>query len=818
MADIPTLEAQEYEAAQGQKAKESGKPAMNSAAPWLDEIEKAGKRDKSWIDRGRRIVKRYRDDRGSTDATVRSGKRRFNILWSNVQTLKPAVYGRRPLPICERRFLDHDPTARIASTILERTLRFDIEENGFHEHVNRAVDDLLLPGRGVVWLRYEPSFGEAPAVSPEPEGGSIYDEGGAGSSGQSSVGAPVTANGGAAGGGSPGPGSLARTDAVGDAESPGVPPIVDECVYYDYIFWEDLRTSEARNWSEVTWVGVRRYMGKGELKRRAEETGENAWLKVPITKPKADSGRKAGRADGRDIEKGEVWEIWNMEDREVLFVAEGCPDIIETRPDPLGIEGFWPTPRPLYSTQTNETLEPVPDYAEYQDQAEELDSLTNRINSLMKSLKVVGAYDASAPGLQRILDEGHENKLVPVENWAAFAEKGGIDGAITWLPIKEIAAVLIQLFEARERIKQDLYEITGISDIIRGQSESVQPATATEQQIKGQFATQRLNARQAEVARYCRDLLGIHAEIAAEHYAPETLILKSSIMEDDGLTDDETAETEPGMGHNGGPPMDGMMAPPVMAPPVDPMEAKMEQIAAAIALLKNEKLRGFRVDIETDSTIALDAQQGKEQAVEFITAVTGYVEKAGMMIQAVPQSAPFLGKLLQWGIRQFRSGRDMESAADEFVEAMGTLAKAASEGGEQDPAVASEAAKAQADMQITQAETQAKMVEIQAKSQAEAATAQIKQQTMLLDAQIKLAELQAKERLMARQEEIAAAEHSRAMQMGSLDIMRETEGHNARMAEQQASHSATLEGIDAKKTATIEAARAKPKPANGGTK
>lgn len=729
---------------------------------WMAEIEKAEKRDeKTFIRRGKKIVERYRDRRGDTDTGMRGSKRKFNILWSNVQTLKPAIFGRMPEPVCERRFLDHDPTGRVASTILERTLRYDIEDNGLWCSMESAVLDLLLPGRGVVWLRYEPRFGEE--ISPAVQGGSPHDQTATGS-------VPTTAA-------SVDPSTMEEQSGgeygVGDAAS-----VIDECVYPDYVFWQDFLHGEARVWSEVTWVARRLYMGKPELRERAKLTGNKGWLNVPISPEKDASGRRMRTGDGESLQKGEVFEIWDKDTRKVRFVAKSVPDVIEERDDPLGLEGFWPTPRPMYATQTNDTLEPVPDYYEYQDQAEELDSITNRIASLTRSLKVAGVYDASDQGLQRIMDEGVENKLVPVNNWASFAEKGGLEGAISWMPIKDIAAVLIQLFDARERIKQDLYEITGIADIIRGQTDPNETATA--QQIKGSFATQRLQARQQEVARYCRDVLSIHAEIAAEHYAPETLILKSSILFNDGLEEDDDNEPmeQPGMGHNGGPPMDPMQPAPMgmapMGPPQpDPQAEKMALIQSAIELLKNEKLRGFRVDVETDSTIALDKQQNKEQAVEFVTAMSGYLEKMtqAALTPAGPIIVPFASKMLGWAVRRFGTGRDLEGALDQFTETANAAMKAqANAPPEPDPALQAEQMRAQAEAQKSQADvqiTQLKAALDAQQAQTDAAIAKMKadldMQLEQMKVGLKMEQMNAEANRDAQADELAQREHDRTM-------------------------------------------------------
>lgn len=778
---------------------------FKSARRWLTEIERAEKRDSKWVQRGRKIITRYRDERNDSSDGIQ-GRRRFNMLWSNIQTLLPSLYARRPDAVCERRFLDHDPVGRVAATILERDIRYEIEENGFHESVTGAVLDYLLVGRGQVWVRFEPGNG-GEAASPEQEGESAYDQAGNSPDQSATADGPLDAGspGGGAGSGVAGTGVPVDTAGMGagsylpaNGSSEDGMDAEPECVPVDYVNWEDFLTSQARVWSEVTWVARRVYMGKTEMAERAKATGNNLWKDVPVERPRDIYGRFVRAAEGEETSKAEIFEIWCKETKAVHFVAKGFDQVIEEVPDPLQLRDFWPCPKPLYATQTHDTLTPVPDYAEYQDQAEELDQLTNRLASLARSMKVVGAYDASATGLARILDEGMENKLVPVNNWAAFAEKGGMDGAISWVPIKDVAAVMLQLYEAREKVKADLYEITGIADIIRGQSDPRETLGA--QQLKGNFATQRLAMRQAEVARFARDIIRIVGEIIAEHWSPQQMVLASSIMQDEGVIAEETSSPEqpqnPMIGHNGGPPMGPTpLAPPpgpgvavtnsapvpmggigggaptpgaglnvsaaagsMPAPGVPPEVQKMQIIAQAIAMLRNDKMRGFRIDIETDSTIQPDAQQEKAARTEFLTGMATLLQQAIAGAATFPPVMSLAGKALQWGARGFRVGRDMESAIDEFLSEAAKFV-----GAPPDP---NQNAKNQADAVKLQADgekAKAEIIKAQIDAQTAQQQAQMDQQAKLLEAQLKQAELQAKLDQIRMDSERSQQEHVQKM-------------------------------------------------------
>ena len=88
-----------------------------------------------------------------------------------------------------------------------------------------------------------------------------------------------------------------------------------------------------------------------------------------------------------------------------------------------------------------------------------------------------------------MLTEGVDNQLIPVDTWAAFAEKGGIKGVVDFLPLDVIIVVVEKLFNIRQQLIQDIYQITGLSDIIRGASNPRETLGA--QKIKAQFASPR---------------------------------------------------------------------------------------------------------------------------------------------------------------------------------------------------------------------------------------------------------------------------------------------------------------------------------------
>lgn len=619
---------------------------------WLAEIQTAQKHFDAWYKRGRKILKRYRDER---DAATESAIK-FNILWSNVQTLQPALYAKTPKPQVDRRHLDQDPVGRVASLILERSLSHALEAYEFDEVMKAVRDDYLLVGRGTAWVRYEPTYGEP---TPGPDGEPFK-------------------------------------------------PVAYETAPCDYVGWQDFLHGIAPRWPLVPWVARQMHLTREQL---VERFGDEVGRAVPL-KPINGMDPDSAKAYGDVFSRAHVWEIWDKGTKTALWLCPDYPQLLDRKPDPLGLRDFFPCPRPLLATTTTDSLIPVPDYCEYQDQAQELDELSARIALLTKALKVAGVYDQSAAGLQRLLQEGCENELIPVDNWAAFAQNGGMKGSVAFMPLEEIANTLLQLYAARDKVKQDLYEVTGLSDIIRGASMASETATA--QRIKGQFASLRLTDRQNEVARFARDIIRLKAEIMSEHFAPQTLLTASGY------------EYMPG---------------------ADP-----QVFMAAVELLQNDALRGFRIDIETDSTVAPDQQAEQESRVAFLQAMGGFLQQAIPVVQGVPQAAPLMAEMLTFAARGFKAGRQLEQAFDQFGQTINQMAQAAQ--GEQGPDPAQEMA--------LQGE-QMKMQALQVKTQADMQKAQVDQQIMTLDAQAKQAEHQMKMAELQMQYELKVAEHQMRM-------------------------------------------------------
>jgi hypothetical protein len=652
---------------------------------WHDQIEAAQKVFDKWEKRGHKIVKRYRDERDA----VEMPRVRYNILWSNIQVLFPALYGRQAKPEVSRRYMDQDPVGRLASTMLERVMEYETTQFGdFDQAMRGAVEDRLLPGRGTAWIRYEPVIvneqpekSEAAGTMEEPGEAQIYNT------------------------------QEEPTERIDAAHSP-----------IDYVYWTDFLHSPARTWDEVWWVSRAVYMTKDEGMERFGEVFANVGLDSSNTDMDAKNPMTAKNTYDK---KAKVFEIWNKRTGKVCWIAKGYPQALDERDDPLQLEEFFPCPRPLMATTTTGTMIPVPDYCEYEDQAQELDNLTQRIFLLTKACKAVGVFNAEFKELGRLFTEGVDNKLFPVTAWAAMSEKGGLKGAIDMLDTSQIIVTLRELYAAREQVKQAIYEIMGISDILRGASKAQETLGA--QQLKANFGSLRMRSSQGDVARFASDIFKLKAQVICKFYPPELIVQMSGVMD-------------------------------------TPDGQNPQLLQAAVQMLSNSTIRDFHIAVEADSLAQIDEQAEKQGAQEAIQAIGLFLREAIPMISQAPETLPMASEMLLFLVRRFRAGRGLESAVERAMKALEEKAAMAQQ---KQPGPSPEMLQLQADQQAEQMKMQAQAQTEQMKMQAQA---QIEQGKAQLEMQMHQAKVQAEMQLAQMKADFETTKQNNELQIKAREM------------------------------------------------
>ena len=239
-------------------------------------------------------------------------------------------------------------------------------------------------------------------------------------------------------------------------------------------------------------------------------------------------------------------------------------------------------------------------------------------------------------------------------------------------------------------------------------------------------------------------------------------------------------------------------------------------IDAVVALLRDDKMRGFRIEVETDSLVEADQDAEKQRRIEFVTAVSTFMEKMGPVVQSMPQTAPLVGGLLQFVVRGFKVGQELEETIDKTMAAVSD-ALSQPRPPQPDPTEQIKLQIAQIKMQAETAKSQANIQATGMKAQAEGQKAQIGAQVAQQDGQAKVQAAQMDMQSKAMDHHHAQADHGMKSQQMAAEATQAQQAHElavrqlmmeAHRAERE--HAMKLEQIDA----AAKAAKAKPKASN----
>jgi hypothetical protein len=564
---------------------DAGRSPTELAARWEKELQAAKRELTKFHTTGRRLVQRYLDERDSSNMDNGSDSK-LNLFWSNIEVLKSSLFAKPPRVDVSNTYKDtDDDVSRVAGTILERLLNHDVEEDDestFPDITRQAVSDYLIVGLGQVWYRYEVET-EEQETEPvlDPMTNEVLAE-------------PV------------------KFEAITQEEAPA-----------DYVYWEDFWWSPARTWGDVRWVARRVYMNREELKARF---GDKIGAEIPISKLK---NKNDGIGPQNDPwEKAAVFEIWDKTTEAVYWHVLGFNVICDYKEDPLELRGFFPCPPPLLANITTSKVMPRADYLLAQDQYAQIDELTTRLKYLIKACKVVGVYDKNSTSIGRVFQEGMENQMIPVDNWAAFAEKGGMKGQMDFVPIEVISSVIQQLTAQRDVLKGNLYEVLGIGDIMRGMTDPDETLGA--QQLKAQFGGNRLQFKQQQIGGWVASGQRIRAQIICDHWQPQTIVMRSNI--------DKSLDAQ--------------------------------YVPQAVQMLKDDNEDKFyRITIESETMAMIDWAQERDSRTQFMQAVGSFVQSVTPLLQAQPSAGPVVLQMMKWGLGGFRVGKEIESVLDQAIQA-----------------------------------------------------------------------------------------------------------------------------------------------------
>ena len=603
---------------------------------------------KLWADKIHHAEKKYDDYYKLVDETRESYKAKqkvdvsglktkgaYNIFWSGIETQKPFLYFKQPKPYIDRINKNANPAEALACKILERALEWDLSRFDFDAKAKYARNDYLISGCGILWEEYKPEFRQI-------------------------------------------------VNAVGET----VDVKIGETVVSEYIdpknFIADV--DHVGIWEDVVWIAKKLFMTKSDAIRNFGEEIRDFLVEK----------------DEKDYETKQicVYEIWDKESKRVFWLwKDELSRFLKVSDDPLGISGFFPCPKPIFATQTNDSIIPVPDYAMIKADLDELSGVIERMRLTMRALKVSGAYDSSFSNLANILSK--DVSLLAVADFEKLREAGGIKGIIDFMPVDQYITALQALAQRRDDIIKSVYQITGVSDIMRGNADPNETATAVTR--KTNFGTLRNQDRQNDMQRFIGDLYRLKAEIICEQFSVDTLM--------QFLTPEDLQN--------------------------------QEAVNQAIELLKTDKMRGMMLSVETEEVY--NQEQEAQKTIEATQTVTKMISEAFQLVSAQPLLLPLYRQMVNAVVATIPRSRPFEAVIEKVFSAIEQQLNQPKQPPQPTPDIMVKQQKNQQEYEIKKEQNAIKAREIALKEQAERTKLELTNKEMDLQADLKAAEIAAKQ-------------------------------------------------------------------------
>lgn len=706
--------------------KETVKNPQEFVRRWLQEIKLAEKVQKDWLKQAKNSRDMFRSEGDHED-------QRFNIQFANVQTLLPALYSSRPTPDVRKRYgdkKDREGAARIASQVIERNLSVSMDQYDFDGVMAGAVQNGLLTGRGVPRVRHL---------------------------------------------------QIQAGQHVFNQVRAEVAP------------WRDFVIGPCEVWEDRPWIAFRHFLGREELTAINEKIGPTLKLDHTLDEAKGDEGAER---TPNVFKRAVCWEVWDLSTRTQVWLAESHTDApLAVNDDPLGLVDFFPVPKPYYTSETTDTMVPMVPVEAIKSLVTELEDISRRIQAIVRVIKWRGFAD---PALNiGDLENASDGTLVAVsEGILQLVQSGGLERHIWMMPIERAVEALQALYVQRDQIKQTIYEITGISDIIRGASDPNETLGA--QELKANYGTLRLQFQQGRVQRMVRDVLRIKAELMCSHFGIQEMLRQAGIKLPTQI-DKQMAQQQiqakqqqaQMMAQQQPPGQPGQeQAPQPEAPQIPPeIEEMMKQptVEEVEAIIKDDMIRTYVIDIETDSTVQQDLRQVQGNMSSFLDGTAKFLQAIGPMVQAGQMKADTAIDLYQPFARSYHLGKQAEDALERMSEDAQEIKNQPQPPDPAAEAMKMEMAKVEAEMKAAQEkhqlEMQSKQMDAQIKQGEASASALAKQADMQITADMKRAELEYKQQMQALEIEhktlMAQLELEKAQAMGAISQ------NNARAKAQQ---------------------------------
>jgi len=747
-------------------------PLIKKYSPrwWKAQISEAEERRKSFIDQAEESIRVYNAQKDRT--VMNDVERRINVWWYCINTLLPAYYSSTPQAEVDLRKRSGSLPYQLGSVILERNTQYAMDVHFSFDQVGYlAALQFLLTGQAVLWARYAPRFE------------TVMQE----------IALVKTPDGLMTGDGKPYEGdttNLVETDSNLVMVSVEVERKIDEKAILDIVQYNDYFCSDARTEAEVEWRARRAYLSR---ERANEMFGAEVADTLKYTSYPDVIKKSIRRKDDKYEGKAEVFEIWCEETDKVYWLSKDSENpIIEASSPPIKYEKFYPCSVITQSDDPDSVI-PVSDYAHVRDQVLEVERLTTRIHAVTQAIRTNSVYDSTLGDQIEQLLSG-DLKLIPVTNWPSYKQRGGLANGVEGFNIAPYIEALQVLQTARQTALGQLYETLKVSDLLRGTSEQYKSATAN--RLENAWSSMGLIVRQNMFAKFVSDAVSNLSAIIAEQFDEETILDIGNVAEVVGpLIKEPAPAPEPMPQEEGMPPQE--MQPPAPAPmPMPSPEEQVQQMAQAIiAILRDNKERSYRIQVSTDSMVAVNESQQQQEGMQLIQTTGAFFDQMRGLVEQYPPLMQFSMSLFQNMIKRFKGGKELDAVFAQGFEALGEIIKAKEEAAMQPPPPDPVMQEVQGRLQIAQIEAEARMASAQMEMQDKAVKNQIamqeqqvKMQRDQLDANLavqryQLEEYIAQQEIAIKQQEVQVKQSK--VQVDMLEVQAESTNESSKQAIQQ---------------------------------
>ena len=608
---------------------------------WRREIDNARK----YHEKSKEIAKKYQEtyELQEQEAELKSN---FPIFWSNTQVLRPLLFSKLPKANITQSFFNDDEISRLSSELVERLITYLLKESDAENQIEKIRDAFLIQGIGIPRIVFVPP--EPIEIKTKKKKEKSENE----------------------------VNDTAEDMAEGETEDTEEETSyeVDESkksFKIEFVDYQDFLKSTEKEWERLRWVAFRKYYTRRELVDYFGKKGE----KVPMTNNKFEY---LGEQDEDLYKLCEVWEIWDKESKLCHFITfAGDGYVLDTQEDGYNLKNFFPIPMPMGLNEGRNLL-PVPLYTKYKTLAEDLTEIHDRIISLVKQARFTGAYTSFAEqsDVENIMN-GNDGEFKPLKTTANIDDARKL---VVFKPLTEIANTITVLRAEKIALKQDIQEITGLSDIVRGTS--VASETATAQQLKGNFAISRVQPLQKEVEFTIRDTIRLLAELAVEKLPINEIIkitgLKVVNVEAIMANAKESINIEKQEAISLLQPNDPERQQKIMMleqqaqiglqktfkdlqDQLKGFVIQLKDIPKLSKTIKSDKLRCISIDIETDSTVKIDQNQEKMDRMEYIRNIGQTIQSMVPAVQTGVINKEALNEFVIFASKPFKVGRNLEN-------------------------------------------------------------------------------------------------------------------------------------------------------------